>query len=46
MIHILFKHHNQDLFSTGKSYEGDVCTAYESWKKEYPDAVFIGLYPH
>jgi len=46
MIHILFKHNRQDLFSTGKSYQGDVCLAFAKWQMEFPDATFIGLYPH
>ena len=41
MIHILFKAQEKDYFSQGKSYEGDVCKAF---KKEYPQAFFIGLY--
>lgn len=46
MIHILFKKNQKDLFSEGKTYEGDVSTAYKKWQKEYPEATFIALYPH
>lgn len=46
MFHILFKNNENEIFSQGKSYEGDVCSAYEQWRIEYPDAIFIGLYPH
>jgi len=46
MTHILFKLEKQDLFSRGKTYEGSVCDAYRQWEIEFPDATFIGLYPH
>jgi len=44
MIHILFKTSEKDYYSEGKTYEGDVCEAYNKWRKEYPNAQFIALY--
>lgn len=46
MIHIVFKLEKEDLFSKGKTYEGDVCEAFNKWRQEYPSATFMGLYPH
>jgi hypothetical protein len=44
MIHILFKTSENDYYSEGKTYEGDVCKAYNKWRNEYPNAQFIALY--
>ena len=44
MIHILFKTSENDYYSEGKTYEGDVCEAYNKWRKEYANAQFIALY--
>lgn len=44
MIHILFKNSEKDYYSEGKTYEGDVCEAYNKWRNEYPNAQFIALY--
>jgi len=46
MIHIVFKINKEDLFSNGKTYEGNVCEAYQQWEKEFPSATFMGLYLH
>ena len=44
MIHILFKTSENNYYSEGKTYEGDVCEAYNKWRNEYPNAQFIALY--
>jgi hypothetical protein len=44
MIHILFKTSEKDYYSEGKTYEGDVCEAYNKWRNEYPNAIFLALY--
>ena len=44
MIHILYKTSENNYYSEGKTYEGDVCEAFNKWRQEYPNAQFIALY--
>jgi hypothetical protein len=44
MIHILFKTSEKNYYSEGKTYEGDVCEAFNKWRNEYPNAIFLALY--
>jgi len=44
MIHILFKTSENNYYSEGKTYEGDVCEAFNKWRNEYPNAIFLALY--
>jgi hypothetical protein len=44
MIHILFKTSENNYYSEGKTYEGDVCEAFNKWRQEYPNAIFLALY--